>query len=513
MDDSNHQSSSPSPQSHAPPPDDPALAYTIRRRANALANSGRADEACDLLREKIEELSQTPHTSQFDTSSDELRDELRKLYQTIAARNNKRPVNLPPLASERALAMSSDRHTFSADGKDFDRLERELEEEQRQLGNNAKMTDDDSEAARVSTIEQANKVIDNLLDIFTCVICCKLLFQPVTTSCGHTFCRQCLCRAIEFTDTCPMCRTAMHIDSVADTSVNMSMQDAIESTYPELYAERRRETLRDSIDHIRSMRRLPVFPLDIVCFPSQKFPMHIFEHRYRLMLKRVMRGSRKFGIVHTAFDAANSDADNNDSVRIHTVGDLCKIGCVVEIMKTHILQDGRSLISLKALERFEIQSYSLLDEYIIADARIIHDDDASDHSSSSSSLQTTSSGDAPANDRAQYNDTKHLSLSQLESRARSLVQNLVARADELPIIQRALQRAGQVPPQIPPASKGPEALSLWIASLLVEDDERRQRLLEMCNSERRLRELMKELEKLKTSCERPVNRSVECRPQ
>lgn len=81
--------------------------------------------------------------------------------------------------------------------------------------------------------------------------------------------------------------------------------------------------MHDALDHIRAMRRLPIFPLDIVCFPAQKFPMHIFEHRYRLMLKRVMRGSRKFGIVHTAF-ASDTGSTNNESERINTVANYVK---------------------------------------------------------------------------------------------------------------------------------------------------------------------------------------------
>lgn len=40
-----------------------------------------------------------------------------------------------------------------------------------------------------------------------CILCMKLLFEPVTTPCGHTFCRLCFARAMDHSSRCPMCRT------------------------------------------------------------------------------------------------------------------------------------------------------------------------------------------------------------------------------------------------------------------------------------------------------------------
>lgn len=38
-----------------------------------------------------------------------------------------------------------------------------------------------------------------------CTLCLKLLYEPVTTPCGHTFCRPCFARAADHTNKCPMC--------------------------------------------------------------------------------------------------------------------------------------------------------------------------------------------------------------------------------------------------------------------------------------------------------------------
>ena len=40
-----------------------------------------------------------------------------------------------------------------------------------------------------------------------CILCMKLLFEPVTTPCGHTFCRACFARTTDHSNKCPMCRT------------------------------------------------------------------------------------------------------------------------------------------------------------------------------------------------------------------------------------------------------------------------------------------------------------------
>jgi len=42
-----------------------------------------------------------------------------------------------------------------------------------------------------------------------CFFVSSLLFEPVTASCGHTFCRECLYRVLDHAQTCPVCRTTL----------------------------------------------------------------------------------------------------------------------------------------------------------------------------------------------------------------------------------------------------------------------------------------------------------------
>jgi hypothetical protein len=45
-----------------------------------------------------------------------------------------------------------------------------------------------------------------------------------------------------------------------------------------------------------AVRELPLFPLpDLVLFPQEVLPLHIFEPRYRMMLRTVLAEDRRFG--------------------------------------------------------------------------------------------------------------------------------------------------------------------------------------------------------------------------
>ena len=44
------------------------------------------------------------------------------------------------------------------------------------------------------------------------------------------------------------------------------------------------------------MKKIPIFPLDIVLYPNLKIPLRIFEPRYRQMLDNCMSTDKIFGI-------------------------------------------------------------------------------------------------------------------------------------------------------------------------------------------------------------------------
>ena len=88
-----------------------------------------------------------------------------------------------------------------------------------------------------------------------------------------------------------------------------------------------------------SVRELPLFPLpDVVLFPQQLLPLHIFESRYRMLLQSVLETDKRFGIVRI-------NPDN---------GQMADIGCCAEVLQHQTTEDGRSYIVSLGQQRFRV---------------------------------------------------------------------------------------------------------------------------------------------------------------
>lgn len=44
-------------------------------------------------------------------------------------------------------------------------------------------------------------------------------------------------------------------------------------------------------------KRIPLFPLDVVLFPGCSLPLHIFESRFKLMIRRCLNMKMQFGVI------------------------------------------------------------------------------------------------------------------------------------------------------------------------------------------------------------------------
>lgn len=91
------------------------------------------------------------------------------------------------------------------------------------------------------------------------------------------------------------------------------------------------------------MKVLPLFPLSVVLFPGARIPLHIFEPRYREMVAWCLENGDRFGLIH-------HDPDEQGPFLLEEA----RVGTVAEIEQHQAIPDGRSLIVVKGLERFEI---------------------------------------------------------------------------------------------------------------------------------------------------------------
>jgi Lon protease-like protein len=95
---------------------------------------------------------------------------------------------------------------------------------------------------------------------------------------------------------------------------------------------------------------LPLFPLTTVLFPGVLLPLHIFEPRYRLLVRRCVERERPFGVVLI-----------REGAEVGATADPYAIGTEARIVGLTALPDGRSYIVTKGERRFAVDS-------VIADA-------------------------------------------------------------------------------------------------------------------------------------------------
>jgi len=87
---------------------------------------------------------------------------------------------------------------------------------------------------------------------------------------------------------------------------------------------------------------LPLFPLDVVLFPGEDLPLHIFEPRYRLMINECNEQKIPFGIVLVQ---PNSE---------HLKEEPYPVGTMAQIEVLDQLEDGRMNLIARGLQRFRI---------------------------------------------------------------------------------------------------------------------------------------------------------------
>eukprot|EP01113_Clastostelium_recurvatum_P026169 TRINITY_DN3140_c0_g1_i1.p2 TRINITY_DN3140_c0_g1~~TRINITY_DN3140_c0_g1_i1.p2 ORF type:complete len:270 (+),score=69.48 TRINITY_DN3140_c0_g1_i1:1280-2089(+) len=84
-----------------------------------------------------------------------------------------------------------------------------------------------------------------------CSLCFRLFYQPVTTLCGHSFCKSCIFSALKYSPQCPLCRfklgaskgdgSSMDMNGAGRYSVNIVINNLIEKHFPEENREREEE--------------------------------------------------------------------------------------------------------------------------------------------------------------------------------------------------------------------------------------------------------------------------------
>ncbi len=199
------------------------------------------------------------------------------------------------------------------------------------------------------------------------------------------------------------------------------------------------------------VREIPLFPLpEVVLFPQADLPLHIYENRYKQMVKNLLKTDKQFGVLFL---------DNKSGKAFST-------GCTAEIKQTLYLSDGRINIQTQGQKRFKLLEITEHDPYLVGLVKWLVDEPAK------------------------------TDLFALQQQARTLVNNIVQLTNKLTM---SLMPGCDTPEHIRlplTLPDEPESFSFWIANNLFSDPYEKQALLALTDTKLRFEQQITSLKML-----------------
>jgi Lon protease-like protein len=204
--------------------------------------------------------------------------------------------------------------------------------------------------------ESAHKEVD-------CHVCYNMMYDPVTTPCGHTFCRRCLQRVLDHSMYCPVCRRSLLIPpSLEHQPSNKRLVDLLNGLCQEQVLLRAQAVQDEERGEGEMATAIFVCTL---AFPGMPCYLHIFEPRYRLMIRRAMESNRQFGMVlHNPSRSLQGGLGPSH---------FKQYGTMLSIDSFRMLPDGRSLIVTRGVYRFKVNTFGNLDGYTVGNVERVED--------------------------------------------------------------------------------------------------------------------------------------------
>lgn len=300
-----------------------------------------------------------------------------------------------------------------------------------------------------------------------CQVCYGLMLDPVTTTCGHSFCRKCVARVLDHSRLCPICRSTLLMrPGVQQEPSNKRLSQLLLQLCPDQIASRLEAATQEE-SNSQDGRNVPLFPCTLA-FPGIPTFLYIFEPRYRLMIRRALEsGDRKFGmLMYNRRGLPQGDLG---------ITQFTLFGTLLQIISVEMLPDGRSLIETRGVSRFRVKEWSMLDGYIVGNLERHDDVSLAEEEQLEAAEMSRSAGQA--NDLiAQLDRT---STSDLLNIGTQFVTRM--RAASAPWLRE------QVIVSYGPPPNDPAMFPYWFASILPIADEEKYKLLSTTSVRERLK--------------------------
>ncbi|RVE58403.1 hypothetical protein OJAV_G00208780 [Oryzias javanicus] len=218
---------------------------------------------------------------------------------------------------------------------------------------------DESCTIQSAAVAGGRVVATELLDSgdMECSLCMRLFYEPVTTPCGHTFCLKCLERCLDHNSNCPLCKENL-AEYLAARGYNKTflMEEVLQRYLGDELVERRKIHEEEMKELSNLNQEVPIF-VCTMAFPTIPCPLHVFEPRYRLMIRRSMEtGTKQFGMCIA--DELKGFADH---------------GCMLQVRDVKFFPDGRSVVDTIGISRFKVLSHGQRDGYHTAKIEYLED--------------------------------------------------------------------------------------------------------------------------------------------
>lgn len=285
-------------------------------------------------------------------------------------------------------------------------------------------------------------------DDFDCSLCFRLLWQPITTPCGHTYCKACIDRSLDHKRECPLCKTTLKAHHRANLTVNEFVEETIHRMLPGEFSERQKiyeEEMTEIIGASTDGRTtIPVF-VCTMSFPNIPCPLHVFEPRYRLMIRRAMEaGTREFGMCTNASDKPFSD-----------------YGTMLEIRDIQYFPDGRAVVDTMGGRRFKVLERDTKDGYATASVEFLHD--------------AVPDGQDLVDLQQLHERTRSLAVSWFEEASNEIKAGILSHYGAMPALEQDYWTSPSGP-----------AWTWWVLAILPLDSQAQQQILSQTQLKKRL---------------------------